>query len=80
MLQLGANAGSTGTYNLSGTGIVSYTGADGEYVGFGGNGNFNQTTSAPSLGTSVPEPACLVSVGLIAAGLFVRRRRHAKIG
>ena len=54
-LYLGRNAGSSGIYNLSGSGVLSaYT----EYVGYLGTGTFNQSggsntvTSALSLGTA----------------------------
>jgi hypothetical protein len=39
-LYLGYNSGSSGTYNLSGTGKLS---ADSEYIGCGGTGTFTQT-------------------------------------
>jgi T5SS/PEP-CTERM-associated repeat protein len=41
---VGYNAGSTGTYNLSGTGeLLSY---ESEYIGYSGDGYFNQTGGA----------------------------------
>jgi hypothetical protein len=42
-LEVGFNAGSTGTYNLSDTGMLTVTGNDGEAVGYSGTGNFNQS-------------------------------------
>jgi dockerin type I repeat protein len=45
-LTLGNNSGSSGQYTLSGTGSLSVTGTasgDGEYIGDGGTGTFDQT-------------------------------------
>ncbi len=52
-LSIGANAGSNGTYTLSGTGTISAMGADdtgvAEYVGYSGDGIFNQTGGTNNL-------------------------------
>jgi T5SS/PEP-CTERM-associated repeat protein len=47
---LGDGAGSTGTYTLSGTGTL--TAAQSEYIGYAGNGTFNQSAGTNSLLTS----------------------------
>ena len=57
-LYLGYNAGSSGTYNLSGSGLLSagYS----EYIGYSGSGSFTQsggTNSASTTCTSDTTPA-----------------------
>ena len=49
-LYLGYNPGSSGTYNLSGSGLLSP--GISEYVGFSGTGSFTQSGGTNSLGNS----------------------------
>ena len=49
-LFLGGNSGSTGSYNLSGTGQLS---AVVEYIGSSGTGTFTQTGGANSISSSL---------------------------
>jgi hypothetical protein len=60
-LYLGYDAGSTGTYDLSGTGAVSTAGS--EIVGYSGTGNFNQTGGTNTINgpTTQPSPGNLTA-------------------
>jgi autotransporter-associated beta strand protein len=51
-LLLGSSSGGSGTYNLSGSGLLSVTGTVGEYIGYFGRGSFTQSggTNAVSYG------------------------------
>ena len=55
-LYMGYNPGSTGTYSLSGTGLLSVTGTgpapNGEFVGFSGAGAFTQSGGTNAISNS----------------------------
>jgi fibronectin-binding autotransporter adhesin len=48
-LYMGYNTGYSGAYYLSGTGSLTVTGTDGEYIGYQGTGTFTQTGGTNSI-------------------------------
>ena len=49
-LFIGYNAGAIGTYNLSGSGVLSTSNTDSEYVGYSGTGSFTQSGGSNTCG------------------------------
>ncbi|HEY1686027.1 MAG TPA: hypothetical protein VGG19_14775 [Tepidisphaeraceae bacterium] len=69
---LGYNAGSSGSYTLSGTGVLSLLGSNGasEAIGFYGTGTFNQTGGSNILGNATNQGNLLVNASTVSTGTY----------